>query len=175
MPPPVPMNHERQLSERICNPWPNRSCPIPQPTGHMSPPFTRASRCPRAPCEGAEKLPNHSFSSHSVADSGLTGPLPILLYCIMSDKRLYIRHLHALFTHISRDIQNTRTDRFSMPNARFKDLFQLCGTSAGDANAASPELLGSSGGTVPRLTLGARGRSERPKFWQLRLQLHASL
>ena len=147
---PVPMNHERQLPERICNPWPNRSCPIPQPTGHMSPPLRAHLDARELHVKVQKNSQTISFSGHSVADSGLTGLLPILLYFIMSGKRLYVRHLHALFTHISRDIQNTRTHRFSMPNARFKDLFQLCGTSAGDANAGSQQPPGQFGGNSSR-------------------------
>ena len=68
--------------------------------------------------------------------------------------------VYALFTHISRDVQKAKTDRFSVPKAAFLGMavFQTLGQQLGDASAASPGPLGSSG-TVPRLRLGMLNKS----------------
>jgi hypothetical protein len=55
-----------------------------------------------------------SFRSHSVADSGLTSVLPILLSSVISYKCLVIKYLLLVFTHIAHDIEKTNTDRFSV-------------------------------------------------------------
>jgi len=68
------------------------------------------------------------------------------------------------------------TDRFSVLNAAFNQTgrFPKFGTTAGDANAASPEPLGSLAGTAPGLPLWEpRERADRSKFLELRLKLKA--
>ena len=79
----------------------------------MNPPFTDATTRPTAPRESAEKLPNDQFELPFRSRFGADKSITHFVIHIIAHKSLIVQCLFTLFTHISRDIQKTETDRFS--------------------------------------------------------------